>query len=462
LIGRFAKSLLTALGTKRLPTYDSCQKTGQYGADKGRSLHRDMTKAAHNPNAFWSAYLDLIDSIAPLLPAELQSRVDILKHCRRVLEVDIPVRMDDGRVEHFSGWRVQHNLSRGPGKGGVRLHPSVCKEEVMALSALMTIKCSAVGVPFGGAKGGICVDPSTLSLGERERMVRRYTSEIAAFIGPEKDIPAPDVGSGAQEMAWMLDTYSTGVGYTCPGVVTGKPLALGGSLGRQEATGEGVWVVAREALRRNPSMEGKKRVAIQGYGNVGKAAAHAFVRNGFIVVALQDHTGAVASRTGIDLAVLDTHVKTGGTLGNFPAAVPIFAEDFWTVETDVLVPAALELQITAKRAAHLQAKLIVEGANGPVCPEAEPILAAKGVLVAPDVIANAGGVAVSYFEWVQNLNRDVWTARHIQERLDELLTKAFAEAWDTSMARGISLRRAASLLAAERVLEAHVLRGLYP
>lgn len=415
-----------------------------------------------SPNAFWSAYLDLIDSITPLLPAELKSRADNLKHCRRVLEVDIPVRMDDGRIEHFTGWRVQHNLSRGPGKGGVRLHPSVCKEEVMALAGLMTIKCSAVGVPFGGAKGGISVDPTKLSKGERERLIRRFTSEIAPVIGPEKDIPAPDVGSGAQEMAWMLDTYSTVVGYTCPGVVTGKPIALGGSLGRQEATGEGVWVVAREVMERAKQLAGEKRVAIQGYGNVGKAAAYAFARNGFTVVAIQDHTGTIASEYGIDLVLLDNHIKQGGVVGNFPGVQKLAQERFWEVPMDVLVPAALELQITAERAQRIGAKLIVEGANGPVCPEAEPILASRGIVVAPDIIANAGGVAVSYFEWVQNLNRDVWDASHIQQRLDGLLSKAIGDAWDASQSLQTTLRKAATLLAAQRVLEAHVLRGLYP
>lgn len=414
------------------------------------------------PNAFWSAYLDLIDSITPLLPPELQARADNLKHCRRILEVDIPVRMDDGRIEHFTGWRAQHNLSRGPGKGGIRLHPSVCKEEVMALSALMTIKCSAVGVPFGGAKGGICVDPYKLSPGEKERLIRRFTAELGSFIGPNIDIPAPDVGSTAGDMAHLLDTYSISVGYTCPGVVTGKPIALGGSLGRQDATGEGVWVVARETMARNAQLAGKKRVAIQGYGNVGRATAKAFVRNGFTVVALQDHTGSLQSEHGIDLDALDKHIAQGGVLGNFSGVQQMNPEEFWAAPVDVLVPAALELQITAERAQRIQAKLIVEGANGPVCPEAEPILAQRGVLVAPDIIANAGGVAVSYFEWVQNLNRDVWDASHVQARLDGLLTKAFAEAWDASMARNVSLRKAATYLAAERVLQAHVLRGLYP
>lgn len=421
-----------------------------------------MTTPAHAPNAFWSAYLDLIDSITPLLPPHLQARADNLKHCRRILEVDIPVRMDDGRVEHFTGWRAQHNLSRGPGKGGIRLHPSVCKEEVMALAGLMTIKCSAVGVPFGGAKGGIQVDPSKLSLGEKERLIRRFTSELGSFIGPNVDIPAPDVGSGGQEMSWLLDTYSISVGYTCPGVVTGKPIALGGSVGRQEATGQGVWVVAREMIRRAPWMASEKTVAIQGYGNVGKAAAHAFVANGFKVVALQDHTGAQEAPDGIDLAALDAHIAAGGVLGNFKGARALDSEDFWAVPADVLVPAALELQITAERAKRIQAKLIVEGANGPVCPDAESILAANGINVIPDIVANAGGVAVSYFEWVQNNNRDVWDASHVQQRLDGLLSKAFEEAWQAAQTRGITLRKAATLLAAERVLEAHVLRGLYP
>ncbi len=253
-----------------------------------------MQQALHLPennHPFWLSYLSTLDSIAHLVPQKLQSSFPSLRYARRSLQVDIPVRMDNGTIEHFTGWRIQHSLSRGPGKGGVRYHPSVCQQEVMALAALMTVKCATVNLPFGGAKGGICVEPAKLSLSELERLTRRYTSEIANLIGPEKDIPAPDVGTSAREMAWMLDTYSAGKGYTVPGVVTGKPIELGGSLGRKDATGQGVWVSAREALKRNPELAPNKTFALQGFGNVGFAAAKAFIKNGFSLVALQDHTG---------------------------------------------------------------------------------------------------------------------------------------------------------------------------
>jgi len=423
-----------------------------------------MAHAASSAHPFWQAFLSQLDSAEPLLDASLAGRLESLKHCRRILEVDVPVRMDDGTVKHFKGWRVQHSLSRGPGKGGVRYHPSVCREEVSALAALMTLKCATVNLPFGGAKGGISVDPRQLSAGELERLTRRYTSEIAGFIGPEKDIPAPDVGTSAREMAWMLDTYSTGAGYTVPGVVTGKPIELGGSVGRREATGRGVWVTAREALRRMKlvTSTGPLAVAIQGYGNVGAAAARSFAENGFQVVAVQDHTGTIVRSAGIDLDALDAHLTSGGKLADFRHAERIPDEDFWDVPCYVMVPAALELQVTQARAQRLKCKLLVEGANGPVCPDAEDVLNERGILVVPDVLANAGGVTVSYFEWVQNLNRDIWNLEMVNRKLDEHLTSAFAEVWNFAQDRKCSMRLAAVALGATRVLSAHATRGLYP
>ncbi len=414
----------------------------------------------NNTHPFWLSYLNLLDSITPLIPNDLQSSIESLRHCRRALSVDLPVRMDDGTVKHFPGYRVQHSLSRGPGKGGIRYHQSVCLEEVMALSALMTIKCATVNLPFGGAKGGISVDPNTLSLGEKERLTRRYTSEIISLIGPEKDIPAPDVGTSAREMAWILDTYSTNCGYTVPGVVTGKPIELGGSLGRKEATGLGVYIVAREALKKQPELSKNKTVAIQGYGNVGSSAAKFFYSNGFKIVAIQDHTGTIHNPRGIDLNQLDKHIAAGGNVGNFTNKIN--NEDFWTLDVEILIPAALELQITKEIASNLKCKLIVEGANGPTCPDAEPVINDRNIILIPDVLANAGGVVVSYFEWVQNFNRDIWNEENVHNRLDEFLTKSFQEVWDWAKFKNCSLRMAAVSIGATRVLHAHKTRGLYP
>jgi glutamate dehydrogenase (NAD(P)+) len=415
---------------------------------------------------FWNSYLSQLDTVAPLFGADA-ARLDALRQCKRILEVDVPVRMDDGRVEHFKGYRVQHSLTRGPGKGGIRYHPSVCKEETAALAALMTVKCSVAGLPFGGAKGGIEVDPSKLSAGELERLTRRYTSEIMDIIGPDKDVPAPDVGTTPQVMAWLLDTYSIAKGVTTPGVVTGKPIALGGSAGRGDATGQGVWMCAREALRWTPSLVGLTtgkpvRVAIQGYGNVGSSAARAFVKAGYIVSCIQDHTGTIENVDGINIKALDAHLAEGGRLSDFFGAERISDDEFWAADVDVLVPAALEMVIGMFEAGIIKAKLIVEGANGPTRPEAEEILAARGIVIVPDVLANAGGVTVSWMEWVQNLNRDIWTEEEVLAKLDRMMTKAFAEVHQVAQEKGTSLRRAALYLGVKKVLEAHEMRGLYP
>lgn len=417
------------------------------------------TKITH---PFWDSYVSQIEAVTPLVPPSLQPKIDSLKSCRRILEVDVPVRMDNGTIEHFTGFRVQHNLSRGPGKGGIRYHPSVCKEEVMALAALMTLKCATVNLPFGGAKGGVCVDPTKLSKGELERLTRRYTSELGSFIGPETDIPAPDVGTSAREMAWIMDTYSIAMQKTTPGVVTGKPVELGGSLGRKEATGQGVWFAAKEALAKNPELAPRKTVAFQGFGNVGAAGALAFEKNGFKVLAIQDHTGTIQNKNGISIAKLSAHVQSGGTVGNFPNAESLDAEDFWGLDVDVLVPAALELQINGKRASMIKANLIIEGANGPVTKEGELILNDKGIIVVPDILANAGGVTVSYFEWVQNLNRDSWNEEQILNKLAEKMAYSFNKIHEFSKQNGCELRKAAMALGAIEVLKAHDMRGLYP
>ncbi|MBQ0132769.1 MAG: Glu/Leu/Phe/Val dehydrogenase, partial [Comamonas sp.] len=360
----------------------------------------------------WGTYLQQVDRVTPYL-GSLARWVETLKRPKRILIVDVPIEMDDGSIAHFEGYRVQHNLSRGPGKGGVRFHQDVTLSEVMALSAWMSIKNAAVNVPYGGAKGGIRVDPRKLSKAELERLTRRYTSEIGLLIGPSKDIPAPDVNTNAQTMAWMMDTYSMNTGSTATGVVTGKPVDLGGSLGRVEATGRGVFTVGVEAAKLiGLPIEGA-RVAVQGFGNVGGTAGKLFADAGAKVVAVQDHTGTVYKPGGLDVAALIEHVRTQGGVGGFAGADSLDADAFWSVDCDILIPAALEGQINQDNAARIKAKMVIEGANGPTTPEADDILHDKGVLVLPDVIANAGGVTVSYFEWVQDFSSFFWSEDEI-------------------------------------------------
>jgi len=409
----------------------------------------------------WAIFLEQIDRVTPHLD-QYAGWVDTLRRPKRCLIVDVPIRMDDGTVHHFEGYRVQHNISRGPGKGGVRYHPDVTLSEVMALAGWMTIKNAAVNLPYGGAKGGVRVDPQALSPAELERMTRRYTSEIGIIIGPEHDIPAPDVNTNEKIMAWMMDTYSMNVGATTPGVVTGKPVSLGGSLGRRDATGRGCYIVAREAMARIGMRMAGARVAIQGYGNVGNAAARAFHDAGARIVAVQDAVGTIHAPGGLDPHALCRHLDGGGALADFPGAGKIPREDFWSVDCEVLLPAALENQITVANAGAIRARLLVEGANGPTAPQAEDVLLDKGVLVVPDVLANAGGVTVSYFEWVQNSASYFWTEADIHDRLDRALTEAFRAIWQVAEDKRIPLRTAAFVVACARVLEARALRGLYP
>ena len=409
----------------------------------------------------WGTYLSQIDRVLPYL-GPLARWAETLKRPKRALIVDIPIELDNGCIAHYEGYRVQHSLTRGPGKGGVRYHPDVTLEEVMALSAWMSIKNAAVNLPFGGAKGGIRVDPKQLSQKELEKMTRRYTSEIGIIIGPQQDIPAPDVNTNAQVMAWMMDTYSMNTGATATGVVTGKPLHLGGSLGRVKATGRGVFVTGREAARRiGLDIQGAK-VAVQGFGNVGASAAELFVQAGALLVAVQDHSGSIFNGQGLDAARLAAHVKASGGVVGFAGAEAIAAEDFWDVDCQILVPAALENQITAARANRLKATLVLEGANGPTGSAADDILADRGILVVPDVICNAGGVTVSYFEWVQDFSSFFWTEDEINARLDKIMVGALNNIWDTADRHGISLRTATFAVACERILSARQERGLYP
>ncbi|MFZ6649138.1 Glu/Leu/Phe/Val family dehydrogenase [Undibacterium sp. TJN25] len=410
----------------------------------------------------WAVYLEQIDRVTPYL-GHLSRWVETLKRPKRILVVDVPIERDDGSISHFEGYRVQHNTSRGPGKGGVRFHQDVTLSEVMALSAWMTIKNSAVNVPYGGAKGGIRVDPKTLSRGELMRMTRRYTSEIGIIIGPDKDIPAPDVNTNEQTMAWMMDTYSMNEGRTATGVVTGKPISLGGSLGRREATGRGVFVVGCEAAaKRGLRIEGAK-IAVQGFGNVGGIAARLFADAGAKVVAVQDHLSSVYHPNGLDVNQLLAHVAETGSVAGFAGSEAVLVgDDFWGVDCDILIPAALEQQITEKNAHKIRASIILEGANGPTTPKADDILRDRGALVVPDVIANAGGVTVSYFEWVQDFSSYFWTEDEINLRLTRIMKEAFNAVWQITEEKKVSLRTAAFIVGCSRVLQAREVRGLYP
>ena len=409
----------------------------------------------------WHTYLAQVERVIPYL-GDLSRWAETLMRPKRALVVDVPIELDNGTIAHFEGYRVQHNLSRGPGKGGVRYHPDVTLEEVMALAAWMSIKNAAVNLPYGGAKGGIRVDPKTLSIKELERMTRRYTSEIGIIIGPQQDIPAPDVNTNAQVMAWMMDTYSMNTGATATGVVTGKPVHLGGSLGRVKATGRGVFVTGREAAHRIGLDLSGARLTVQGFGNVGSVAAELFVAAGAQLVAVQDHSGTIMAEPGLDVAALQAHVKANGGVAGFPGAQALANEAFWSVPTDILIPAALEGQITAARAQQLRARLVLEGANGPTVPQADDVLADRGILVVPDVICNAGGVTVSYFEWVQDFNSYFWTEEEINQRLDQILITSLNKIWDTADRHRISLRTATFAVACERILMVRRDRGLYP
>ena len=409
----------------------------------------------------WGIYLQQVDRVTPYL-GKLARWAETLKRPKRALIVDIPIQLDNGTVAHFEGYRVQHNTSRGPGKGGVRFHQDVTLSEVMALSAWMSIKNAAVNVPYGGAKGGIRVDPKTLSRGELERLTRRYTSEIGIIIGPTKDIPAPDVNTNEQIMAWMMDTYSMNEGATATGVVTGKPIDLGGSLGRREATGRGVYTVGVEAAHHIGLDIATARVAVQGFGNVGGIAGKLFAQAGARVVAVQDHGGTILKESGLDVPKLLAHVAANGSVAGFADAEVIANDSFWDVDCDILIPAALEQQITVANAGRIRARLVIEGANGPTTPEADDILQERNVLVLPDVIANAGGVTVSYFEWVQDFSSFFWSEDEINARLVRIMKDAFAGVWNVAQDHKVSLRTATFIVACKRILHARELRGLYP
>ena len=388
--------------------------------------------------------------------------VNVLSQCKKAVSVSVPVAMDDGATRVFQGYRVTHNIARGPSKGGIRYHPDVTLDEVKALSMWMTWKCALMGIPFGGAKGGVVCDPKRMSPSELERMTRRFTTEIINEIGPERDIPAPDVGTDGRVMAWIFDTYSMNKGHSVLGVVTGKPLTIGGSLGREEATARGALFCILDAVKeRELSLTGL-RVAVQGFGNVGAHLSRMLAEEGATVIAISDSRGGLHNPNGIDVQAAIAHKADTGSLEGLKGAEPISNEDLLLVDCDVLAPCALEQVLTEENADDVKATILCEGANGPTTPAADAILDSKGVLVLPDILANAGGVVVSYFEWVQGLQEYFWKEEEVNAKLNDIVTRAFNETSKFSKDRGVSMRLAAYGLSVRRVAEATVTRGIYP
>ncbi len=421
-------------------------------------LDRSIAQSGLN---VWQMAQSQLDDVAQLIG--LQPSVHgFMREPKRVLTVSIPVRMDDGSFRMFEGYRVQHNMARGPGKGGIRFHPDVTLDEVKALAMWMTWKCALLNIPFGGAKGGVICDTKALSLRELENLTRRYTTEISIIIGPEKDIPAPDVYTTPQIMAWIMDTFSMQCGYSVPGVVTGKPLSIGGSLGRDKATARGCLYVVNEAMRELGIEVRGARVAIQGFGNAGLNAAELMAAAGYSVVAVSDSRGGVYNPGGLEVRGLVAHKSETGSVVGFTGGERIDNRALLEVPCEVLVPAALEKVITADNARRIQAKIIAEAANGPTLPEADDILFERGIMTLPDILANAGGVTVSYFEWVQDLQENFWEEDEINERLRKKMVRAFKETLEQARRHRVNMRRGAYCVAIERVAEATVMRGLYP
>jgi glutamate dehydrogenase (NAD(P)+) len=411
-----------------------------------------------NPYELAKAQLRMVGEVFAIDP----NLIRVLSQCKKSVEVSIPVSMDDGSIEVFAGYRVTHNIARGPSKGGIRYHPDVVQDEVKALSMWMTWKCALMSLPFGGAKGGVICDPKRLSPGELERMTRRYTSEIINDIGPERDIPAPDVGTDGRVMAWIFDTYSMNKGHSVLGVVTGKPLSIGGSLGREEATARGSLYCIQALAMKQGQRVGDFSVAIQGFGNVGANLAKLLHAEGARVVAASDSQGGVYNPNGLDISGALAHKQERGTLEGLANAEAITNEELVELDCDIFAPCALEQVVNEENADRVRAKVICEGANGPVTPAADAILEDRGILVLPDVLANAGGVVVSYFEWVQGLQEYFWREDEVNAKLHDIVARAFEETWQTREKVGTSMRLAAYGLAVQRVAEATTTRGLYP
>jgi glutamate dehydrogenase (NAD(P)+) len=411
-----------------------------------------------NPYDLAQAQLRRVGEVFALHP----NLIRVLSKCKKAVEVSVPVQMDDGAIDVYQGFRITHNIARGPSKGGIRYHPNVTLDEVKALAMWMTWKCALMGLPFGGAKGGVVCDPKSLSPGELERMTRRYTSEIINDIGPERDIPAPDVGTDGRVMAWIFDTYSMNKGHSVLGVVTGKPLSIGGSLGREEATARGALYCIQALASKQGRRLNEYSVAVQGFGNVGSNLAGLLHKEGAKVVAVSDSRGGVYNADGLDVASALAHKQEHGTLEGLAKAEAVTNEELVELPCDIFAPCALEQVVTEVNADRVKATVICEGANGPVTPAADAILEDKGVLVLPDVLANAGGVVVSYFEWVQGLQEYFWREDEVNAKLHDIVARAFEEAWHTRDSRSTSLRMASYGLAVQRVAEATTTRGLYP
>jgi glutamate dehydrogenase (NAD(P)+) len=422
------------------------------GADMGSELQKELDPLENARLQFEEAAQRL--KLDP-------SFVQIIKEPRRATIVKLPVQMDDGSFRVFTGYRVQHSIIRGPAKGGIRYHPDVNLDEIMALAAWMTWKCAVVGIPFGGGKGGVACDPARMSKGELERLTRRYVADLIDVIGPESDVPAPDVNTNEQTMAWIMDTYSMHARHTVTSVVTGKPLELGGSAGRREATGRGVLFVIREAAKKiGLSLKGAK-VVVQGFGNVGSVAANLLVKDGALIVGVSDVKGGVGNPKGLDLPALMRHLSEKKTVAGFPGGTPVEGKKILELPCDILIPAALENQITHVNASRLSARIIAEGANGPTTHQADKILNKAGVTVIPDILANSGGVTVSYFEWVQDRQGYFWREDEVNERLEHIMVTAFNDVARMAEEHKVSLRVAAFMLAIKRVVDAIQLRGVY-
>ena len=428
--------------------------------------HESTSGVLHHPargapeiNAF-EEMASRFDQAARLLKLD-PGLCKVLREPIKEVKVAIPVTMDDGRIELFIGYRVHHNIARGPAKGGIRFDPQVSLDEVRALASWMTWKCAVMNIPFGGAKGGVICDPLKLSRGELERITRRYTAELMDVFGPEKDVPAPDVGTDSQTMAWIMDTYSMHMRHTVTSVVTGKPITIGGSRGRLEATGRGVMIAGREAGKAHGVPLKDARVAVQGFGNVGSISAKMFFLEGANIIAVSDVRGAIQNRKGLDVPALLDYMAKNKTVVDFPGSIPLAALDLLTIDCDILVPAALENQITAENAGAIRARIILEGANGPTTHDADEILQKMGVVVIPDILANGGGVTVSYFEWVQDRMGFFWREKEVNERLEEMMVQSFADVRDMAAAHGVSYRIAAYMVAIQRVAHDMQVRGLY-
>ncbi len=421
-------------------------------------MHNDVTSGTINPYRMAVQQFELAANKLNLS----EDMQEILRQPKRELAVNFPVRLDNGRIKTFTGYRVQHNVNRGPAKGGIRYSPDVTLDEVRALAMWMTWKCAVVGIPYGGAKGGVICDPKTMTPAELERMTRRYATEISIIIGPHSDIPAPDVNTNPQVMAWIMDTYSMHEGFSIPAVVTGKPLSIGGSEGRNDATATGVLFVTRQAAKRIGMPLRGARVSIQGYGNAGSVAARLFHKEGCKIVAVSDTHGGIYNEVGLDPAAVLRHKQEQGTVIGFPQAQQVRVQDVLEIPCDIVIPAATEGVITAENADRIQARIVAEAANGPTTPEADAILFKKGCIVIPDILANAGGVTVSYFEWVQDLQSFFWGVEEITQRLEVIMNRAFAAVAEKADAYHCDMRLAANMLAISRVAEATQIRGIYP